>query len=109
MDENAWAVDGSREPEAGARVTPWMLLAGLVAGMNWAALLAIRGRWGRIAVILAVASVLGVAAGDAIGGRTGLELVRVGEMHVLAASVGAQLAMLATLLLAGLVPGRNEE
>ncbi len=87
-----------------AAVTPWLLLTVLVAGSNWAALLAIRGRWGRIAAALAVASLVGTAAGDAIGRRTGLELVQIGGFHLIAASVTAQAFMIAVLLLGSLVP-----
>lgn len=89
-------------------LTPWLLLTVIVAGMNWAAVLAVRGRWGRISVVLALAAVAGAVAGNAIGARTGLELIRIGDYHLLAASVGAQLAMLATLLLAGLLPAGGE-
>jgi hypothetical protein len=54
---------------------------------------------------LAMAALLGTALGNAVGALTGLELLRLGDYHVVAASVGAQLAMLATLLLAALLPG----
>ena len=89
-------------------LTPWLLIAILVAGANWAALLALRGRWGRVAVPLAIASLLGAIVGDAIGGRTGLELVRIGSFHLVAACAGAQLAMLMILLLAALAPSGAE-
>ena len=51
-------------------------------------------------------ALLGTVIGNAIGARTGLELVRIGDFHVVAASLGAQLAMLATDLLAQLGPQR---
>jgi len=89
-------------------VTPWLVLTLVVAGMNWAAVLAWRGRWGRTSIALALAALAGTVAGNAIGGRTGLELVRIGDFHLVAASVFAQLAMLGTLLLAGLLPARGE-
>jgi Zn-dependent membrane protease YugP len=89
-------------------LTPWLVLTIVVAGANWAALLAIRGRWGRISIVLAAAAVAGTVAGNAIGDRTGLELVRIGDFHLVAATIGAQLAMLATLLLAGLLPGDGQ-
>jgi hypothetical protein len=85
-------------------VTPWLLLTLMVAGANWAALLTVRGRWGRISAALAVASLVGTAAGDAVGRRTGLELIQVGDFHLLAASVTAQLAMIAVLLFGSLLP-----
>jgi hypothetical protein len=46
--------------------------------------------------------------GDRIGDATGLEVVRIGDMHVIAASVSAQLLMLATTLLAVLAPMRSD-
>ncbi|HYN63703.1 MAG TPA: hypothetical protein VES36_03785, partial [Candidatus Limnocylindrales bacterium] len=71
-------------------------------------LLALRGRWGRSTLALAVAALLGTAAGDAVGRSTGLELLQLGDYHVVAASVGAQLLMLGTLLLAALLPSASE-
>jgi hypothetical protein len=89
-------------------MTPWLLLTALVAAINWSAFIAIRGRWGRMALALAVASLLGTAVGEAIGSVTGLELVRIGDYQVVAASVGAQVVMLATLLGAALLPDSVE-
>jgi len=85
-------------------MTPWMLLTALVAAINLAGFVALRGRWGRVVMPLAIAALLGTVAGDAIGSRTGLELLRLGDYHLVAASVGAQLAMLITLLLVALLP-----
>lgn len=83
---------------------PWLVWVPLLAFINLFVFVAIRGRWGRIVFVLFVAAVVGVIVGDQIGARTGLELVRVGDMHVLAASVSAQLLMLAVTLLAALGP-----
>lgn len=85
---------------------PWLIWIPLLALINLLVFVAIRGRWGRIVIVLAVASGIGVVIGDAVGGATGLELLRIGDMHVLAASVGAQLLMLATTLLAAIGPIR---
>jgi hypothetical protein len=87
-------------------MTPWMVLTAFVAAINLTVFIALRGRWDRRVLILLVASLLGTATGNAIGARTGLELVRIGDFHLLAASRGAQLAMLATDLLAQLAPSR---
>jgi hypothetical protein len=89
-------------------MTPWLLITALLATINLAGLLVLRGRWGRSVLGLAVAAVLGTAAGDAVGGATGLEMLRLGDYHVVAASVGAQVLMLGTLLLAALLPGASE-
>ncbi len=59
--------------------------------------------------MLGLASVAGVVIGDWVGERLGLELLRIGDMHVIAASVGAQLLMVAATLLAALGPIRVEE
>lgn len=85
-------------------MTPWLLLTALVAAINLAALLVVRGRWGRIVGALLPAALLGTAAGEAAGRAAGLELVRVGDFHLVAACVGAQLAMLMLLLLANVLP-----
>lgn len=83
---------------------PWIVLAAFVAAINLFAFIAIRGRWGRLVPFLAVASLVGTVAGNAVGSRTGLELLRVGDFHVVAASVLAQLAMLAVTLLSAIGP-----
>jgi hypothetical protein len=88
---------------------PWLLWIPLLALLNLLAYIAIRGRWGRIVGALAVASAVGVVIGDRVGDATGLELLRIGDMHVIAASVGAQLLMLAVTLLGALGPIRVED
>lgn len=85
-------------------MTPWLLLVAMVAAINLSAFIALRGRWDRMLLPLAVAAVIGTAAGNAIAQRTGLEVVRIGDFHLLAASVVAQLTMLATDLLGHLGP-----
>jgi hypothetical protein len=87
-------------------MTPWMVLTVLVAAINLMAFTALRGRWDRRLVVLFLAGVLGTATGNAIGTRTGLELIRIGDFSLVAACLGAQLAMLATDLLAQLGPSR---
>lgn len=87
---------------------PWLVWIPLLALINLLVFVAVRGRWGRIVFVLAVASGIGVVIGDAVGGATGLEVLRIGDMHVIAASVGAQLLMLAVSLLAAIGPVRVE-
>ncbi len=89
-------------------MTPWLLLTVLVAGINLAALLLLRGRWGRIVLLLLPAAVAGTAAGEAIGGAAGLEVVRVGDFHLFGACLGAQLAMVVVLLLSNALPSGDE-
>jgi hypothetical protein len=85
-------------------MTPWVLLAVLVAAINWAGFIAVRGRWGRMAIALGLASLAGTGVGETIGAATGLEVVRLGDFHLVAACIGAQLAMLVTLLGAAVLP-----
>lgn len=94
---------------AGLTIEPWLVWVPLLALGNLLAFLAVRGRWGRIVVAQAFAAVIGVITGDQVAAATGLEVLRIGDMHVIAASVGAQLLMVAVTLLAGLGPIRVEE
>jgi hypothetical protein len=88
---------------------PWLIWYPALALINLLVFVAIRGRWGRSVLVLALASLIGVAAGDRVGAATGLEIVRIGDMHLVAASVGAQLLMVAVALLAALGPIRADE
>ena len=90
-------------------MTPWLLITLLLAAINLLGLLVVLGRWGRLVVLLAAASLLGTALGNAVGGMTGLELLRLGDYHVVAASIGAQLLMLGTLLLSALAPSTESK
>jgi hypothetical protein len=87
----------------------WLIWVPMLALINLLIFIAVRGRWGRSALALAVASVIGVVIGDQVGERTGLEVLRVGDMHVVAASVAAQVAMVVVSLLSALGPIRVEE
>lgn len=88
---------------------PWLIWFPLLALVNLLVFIAIRGRWGKSVLALAVAAVAGVVIGDQVGGRTGLEVLRIGDMHLVAASVGAQVLMLAASLLSALGPIRVEK
>lgn len=88
---------------------PWLIWYPALALANLLVFVAIRGRWGRSVFVLGLAALAGVAAGDRIGEATGLEIVRIGDMHVVAACVAAQVLMLATALLSALGPIRLED
>ena len=88
---------------------PWLVWVPLLALINLLIFVAIRGRWGRVVLVLGLASIGGVVVGDWVGERLGLELLRIGDMHVIAASIGAQLLMVAVTLLAALGPVRIED
>ena len=87
---------------------PWVIWYPLLAALNLFVFIAIRGRWGRVALVLAVASLAGVAAGDWLAASIGLEPLRIGEMHVIGASLTAQLLMLVVILLRALGPSRPD-
>ena len=87
---------------------PWLVWVPLLALINLLVFVAIRGKWGRIVLVLGLASVGGVVIGDWIGERLGLEVLPIGDMNIVAASIGAQLLMVAVTLLAALGPVRVE-
>jgi len=87
-------------------MSPWLILVAFVSTINLAAFTALRGRWDRLLPALFAAALVGAAGGDAIGSRTGLELLRIGDFNVVAASVVAQIAMLMVSLLVHLGPDR---
>ena len=88
---------------------PWLIWVPMLALVNLLLFIAVRGRWGRSVLVLAVAAVIGVVIGDQVAARTGLELLRIGDMHIVAASVTAQVLMVAVSLLGALGPIRVEE
>jgi hypothetical protein len=88
---------------------PWLLWVPLLAFINLMLFVAVRGRWGRIVWVLGAASLVGVVIGDRLGEATGLEPLRIGDMHVLGASFVAQVLMVVVTLLSALGPVHVEE
>ena len=88
---------------------PWLIWIPALALVNLLIFIAVRGRWGRSVIVLAAVAVAGVIVGDQAAEATGLELLRVGDMNVLGASVAAQAFMLAVTLLGALGPIRIEQ
>jgi hypothetical protein len=88
---------------------PWLIWVPALALLNLLVFLAIRGRWGRAVIGLGVAAIIGVIIGDRLAEATGLELLRIGDMNVIGASVVAQALMVAVTLLSALGPIRIEE
>ena len=82
----------------------WLILVAFTAGVNLFVFIAIRGRWGPLVPVLAIASLAGTVAGNEVGRRLGMDLLRIGSFEPVAASAAAQIAMLATVLLAALAP-----
>jgi hypothetical protein len=98
-----------RPNHANVTIGPWLVWVPLLALINLLVFLTVRGRFGRSAIGLGVAAIVGVAVGNGVGERVGLDLLRIGDMNVIAASVGAQLLMIVVSLLSALGPVRIEE
>ncbi len=79
------------------------LILGILVGVFWTgAYVALRGSaGGRLPVVL-VAAILGAWAGDALGGRLGIDVLLIGDFRIVAASVvsigGIAIVALLTLL-----------
>jgi hypothetical protein len=82
----------------------WLILVAFTAAINLFLFVAVRGRWGRLAPLLAAASLAGTAAGNEVGRALGVDLLRIGAFQPVTASAAAQVAMVATVLLAALAP-----
>jgi len=70
-------------------ISPAPVLALLVGGLNASIFMFWSGRGGFRLVVVFVASALGAWAGDATGGRLGVDPIKVGDFHLIAASVVA--------------------
>jgi hypothetical protein len=68
---------------------PALILAVLVGTFHAALYVLIRGNAGGRLPIVVVAAILGAWAGDALGDRLGLEILTIGDFHLLAASIVA--------------------
>ena len=90
-------------------IGPWLVWVPLLALINLLVFLTVRGRFGRSVIGLGVAALVGVVVGDMVGERLGLDLLRIGDMNVVAASVAAQLLMVLVSLLGALGPVKIEE
>ena len=70
-------------------IGPAHILAILIGLFHVSLYTFIRGGASARIVLLAAASILGAWAGDAIGGRLGVDPIRVGDFHVVSASIVA--------------------
>ena len=68
---------------------PAIVLSILVGIFNAALYVLIRGTAGGRLPIIVVAAILGAWAGDALGDRLGLDILRIGDFHLVAASIVA--------------------
>jgi hypothetical protein len=67
-------------------IGPSLVLAILVGIFNTALYVLIRGSAGGQLPLLLVAAILGAWAGDALGARLGLDILRLGDFRILAAT-----------------------
>jgi hypothetical protein len=88
-------------------VGPAPVLAILVGVFHAALFILIRGSAGGQLPLLVVAAALGAWAGDAIGGRLGLDLLRIGDFRLVAASLMAWLGIGIVATVAILGPERR--
>lgn len=88
-------------------IGPGIVLAVLVGIFHTALYVAIRGSAGGQLPLLALAAILGAWAGDELGGRLGLDLVRIGDFRLVAASVVAWIAIGIVAIVAVLGPTRR--
>lgn len=90
-------------------IGPAPILAVIVGLFHVSAYVFIRGRAGARLPLLVVAAVLGAWAGDAVGGRLAIDPMRIGDFHLLAASIVAWLAIGLVAILSILVPERSKD
>jgi hypothetical protein len=90
-------------------ISPAIILALLVGGFHTGLFLFVRGRGGFQLYTTYVAAALGAWAGDAIGGRLGVDPIRIGDFHVIAASVVAWAGIIFVEVLFILGPAADED
>lgn len=88
-------------------IGPAPLLAILVGVFHTGLFVLVRGSAGGQLALLVVAASLGAWAGDALGARLGIDLLRIGDFRLLAASVLAWLGIGIVALVTILGPARR--
>jgi hypothetical protein len=87
-------------------IGPAPILAVIVGVFHVSAYVFIRGHVGARFPLLVVAAILGAWAGDTVGARMSIDPLRIGDFHVISASVVAWLGIGLVAILAILVPER---
>jgi hypothetical protein len=90
-------------------IGPAPILAAIVGLFHVSAYVFIRGRAGARLPLLIVAAILGAWAGDTVGLRMSIDPLRIGDFHLLSASVVAWLAIGLVAILSVLAPERAAE
>ena len=85
-------------------IGPAHVLAVLIGGIHASLYVAMRGEAGGRTLLIVLAAILGAWAGDALGGRLGVDPFRVGDFHVIAASVVAWIGIAFATVLSVLGP-----
>ncbi len=88
-------------------IGPAPLLAILVGVFHVSLFVIVRGTAGGQLPLLILAACLGAWAGDALGSRLGLDLLRIGDFRLLSASVGAWAGIGFVAIIATLGPERR--
>lgn len=89
-------------------IGPPPILAILVGIFHASLFVLIRGSAGGQLPLLVVAAVLGAWAGDALGARLGIDLLRIGDFRIVAASVVAWIGIGFVAIVAVLGPTRRK-
>ena len=90
-------------------ITPAPVLAILLGGFHASLFLFWRGRGGFRVLVVYLAAALGAWAGDATGGRLGIDPLRIGDFHLIAASIVSWAGIGFVEVLAILGPGKPTE
>jgi hypothetical membrane protein len=85
-------------------IAPALILAILVGVFHASLYVLIRGSGGGRLPIIVIAAILGAWAGDALGDRLGMELLTIGDFHLIAASIVAWVGIAISSAMAVLAP-----
>jgi hypothetical protein len=88
-------------------IEPAIVVAVVLGVFHTALYVAVRGRTGARLPLLVLAAVLGAWAGDAIGRRFGIDLLRLGDVRLVSASAVAWVGIGLAELVAVLGPDRS--
>ncbi len=83
---------------------PSLVLSVLVGAFHAAVSVLIRGSAGGRLPLIVVAAILGASAGDAVMGRLGIDLLTIGDYHLLGASILAWVGIAIVSVMAVLGP-----
>jgi hypothetical protein len=89
-------------------VIGFSIVLAVLVGIFWTgAYVLVRGSAGGRLPLVVSAAILGAWAGDALGARLDIDPLRLGDVHLIAASIGAWLGIGFVALIALLGPGRG--